>query len=268
MFDSVLKSIYAMSYGSMLILAIIVGFVAANAKSLPFAHSLRLLPSLYQLLRPRLSSSKCISSQTAQIVTASYDSADPALFKHNVMTSRAIAFDLDVNMHKSNSTFFADADISRARLLTNLLSSGLAKVGPANFVLAGAQCKFQREIRPYQAYTVSSRILAWNDKTLYVVTYFLKIGATLPYETEVLGGPAALTMDERLRKSVFATMVTKYVFKAGRTTVAPEHVFRAAGLLLDSAEKRSNAQPHGGLRVEDVRGAVDSGLKYVAACME
>ncbi|KAK6086192.1 hypothetical protein SCUP515_00552 [Seiridium cupressi] len=269
MFDHILNSVQTLSYSSLLGLAVVVGFAAANAKSLPLAYTLRLLPSLYQLLQPRLSSSKKSKSTTSSTPSTShsFSAVRPALFKHNVMTSRAVAFDLDINVHKSNSTFFADADISRARLLAGLLSQSLAELGPANFILAGVQCKFQREIRPYQAYAVSSRILAWNDKTLYTVTYFLKPGTKLPFKTEVEGGPAALVKDEKLRRNIFATMVTKYVFKAGRTTVAPEHVFRTAGLIVDT-EKGADAHNDGLLEADNVRSAVRIGLEYVTQSMD
>ncbi|KAH6651488.1 hypothetical protein BKA67DRAFT_660297 [Truncatella angustata] len=238
MLDSLLDAIHALSYGSLIGLAAIFAFAAANAKALPLVYTFRLLPSLYRLFAPRLSRNKKLTTIHSANTSTSYNAASPALFRHDTMTSRAVALDLDVNVHKSNSTFFADADISRARLLTGLLSAGLAGLGPANFVLAGVQCRFQREIRPYQAYAVSSRILAWNDRTLYVVTYFLRPGTALPFDLEVRGGPAALAKDEKLRRSVFATMVTKYVFKAGRATVAPEQVFRAAGLLLEVGENK------------------------------
>lgn len=270
MIEPILRSLQALSYSSLLGLTVVFGIAAANAKALPLAHTLRLLPSLYQLLKPRFSSPKRLrsTSQQPSFKSGLYKAAQPALFKHNVMTSRAIMLDLDVNIHKSNSTFFADADISRARLLTSLLSQSLAELGPANFILAGVQCKFQREIRPYQTYTISSRVLAWNDKILYVVTYFLKTGTKLPFEIEVLGGPAALANDEEIKRNVLATMVTKYVFKAGRNTVAPEHIFQAAGLLLNTKEKDSEAQSGTLLAGEDVKSYIELGLEYVAHCME
>lgn len=264
----ILDSFQSLSYSSLFGLAIVLGFATANAKAIPLAHTIRLLPSLYRLLKPRLSSAiqKAASTQPPA-ASISYNAALPALFKHHAMASRAVAFDLDVNIHKSNSTFFADADISRAKLLAGMLSESLAHLGPANFILAGVQCKFQREIRPYQSYTISSRILAWNDKTLYVVTYFLKPGTRLSVDLEVRGGPGALAKDEKLRKNVFATMITKYVFKAGRTTVSPEAVLERAGFLIDTEGNDKNPRSDEMLGAEDIGLIVKVGLEYVAQCM-
>ncbi|KAK1970168.1 hypothetical protein LY78DRAFT_677947 [Colletotrichum sublineola] len=81
------------------------------------------------------------------------------MFRYEVANSRVVPLDIDINMHKSSSTF-TDADISRATLLTKLLSPALARIGPARMVLAAVQCNFKQPIGLWQAYRVSSRILA------------------------------------------------------------------------------------------------------------
>ncbi|KAF2125963.1 hypothetical protein P153DRAFT_369355 [Dothidotthia symphoricarpi CBS 119687] len=173
-----------------------------------------------------------------------------------------------MNIHKSNSTFFTDADVNRAELITSLLSQALANLGSPAFILAGVQCKFQREIRPYQSYAVSSRILAWSDKAMYVVTYFTKPGTKFDRELDLLGGPEALVKDGQARKILFATLVSKYVFKAGRATVAPEHVFQEAGLLIEADSKDGVSGVDGLIGSEAVAASVQAGLRYISQCME
>jgi acyl-CoA thioesterase FadM len=250
---------------------LLVGFVVANAKSMPLAHTMRLAPSLYRLLRARSGSkrSKSISSLPPTSATATSHAARLNLFKHYTLQSRTNALDLDINIHKSNSTFFADADVNRAELITSLLSQALANLGSPAFILAGVQCKFHREIRPYQSYVVSSRILTWSDKAMYVVTYFVKPGTKLAKDLDLLGGPEALLKDGQMRKIIFATMVSKYVFKAGRATVAPEHVFQEAGLLLKNDDKDNDVSTGGDGFVgrEDVTASVQVGLRYITLCM-
>ncbi|KAK8091786.1 hypothetical protein PG997_002147 [Apiospora hydei] len=265
------------SYWKFAGLASVLGFAVANLKALPLAHSLRLLPSLSRLLAPRLfgrSGSKGGQKQkTASDVTstAAALAARPALFRHNTHSSRAILLDLDINMHKSNSTFFADADVSRASLLTCMLSDALAAQDGALFILAGTQCKFLREIRPLQTYTVASQILTWTDKAFYTVTYFVSPRrGDAAAVCGLKGGPAAVLKDEKLRRKVFAIMVSKYVFKAGRATVEPAEVFGAAGLLLLNGGKDAVAK---GGKKEDIlsAGEVDKimqeGMKFVRDCM-
>lgn len=255
--------------------ALAVCFLVANAKSLPFAHSFRLLPSLYRLLRPRLFSAAKkgapSNSSTAQPAdsgsAAAAAAARTGLFQHHVTRSRAVLFDLDVNMHKSNSTFFADADINRAELLTTRLSRGLEAAIP---LLAAVQCNFKREIGPFQAYDLSSRILTWDERSLFIVTYFLKSGARLPPNVEMAGGPAAVLGDPSLKRCVYAVMVTRYVCKAGRETVAPAAVLEASGLLVAGARAQvAEKEEHdaGLLAADDVGIAMKSGMQYVGDCM-
>lgn len=261
--------------------AVAVCLLLANAKSLPLAHTLRLLPSLYRLFHPRLFPATTPPTKTTRGTTAttiggggeeggggSAAAAHPTLFTHHTSRSRAVVLDLDVNLHKSNSTFFSDADVSRAALLSTLLSAGLARTA-AMPLLAAVQCAFKREIAPFRAYDVSSRVLAWDEKSVFVVTYFVRPGFKLrgATEVEVGGGPGAVLRDGSLRKGVFAVMVSRYVCKAGRETVPPRKVLEAAGLLVPQGGKEGEAAADGLLAAEFVDEAVKSGLQYVSECM-
>lgn len=300
MFDRLINGFQALSYGSLVGLGLLLSIAAANYKALPLVSTLRILPAVLRLLKPRLppwhqavKAKIAATIHAATVPPASFVpapslaslAASPRLFRHHVVSSRAVAADLDINVHKSNSTFFADADVGRTGLLAGLLSDGLAVLGPANFILAGAQCRFLREVRPYAAYDVSSRVLGWNDKAFYVVTYFLKPGTRLPFDVEVLGGPQALLLpagggggDDALRRRVYAVLVTKFVFKAGRATVAPEQVLRASGLLVDGVGSRTDGGEKTAMDVgvsgedmvsgQSIETAVQAGLDYVGRCME
>ncbi|KID93465.1 capsule polysaccharide biosynthesis protein, partial [Metarhizium majus ARSEF 297] len=252
--------------GAVLVALLGFGFAAINAKGLPLAHTAQLLPSVYRLLRPRFRfrRSKTTSSSTSSAgqVTA----ARGLLFQPHVTTSRATLSDLDINLHKSNSTFFADADISRAALLTKLLSVSLADLGPANFILAGVQCRFGREIAPFQSYAISTRVLAWSEKSLFLVTYFLKPNVGLPAMPgwDLLGGgPSAVLVDDKYRKLVFATMVSRYVFRAGRNAISPEEVLKQAGLLLEGNNgETATAGQDPTFQADDLAKIIESGLEF------
>ncbi|KAK8007411.1 hypothetical protein PG989_001401 [Apiospora arundinis] len=284
--EALVQRLQLSSYWELAGLASLIVFAGANLKALPLVHSLRLLPSLGRLLSPRLFGRRGGRSSTgkSKIIkkdnnndaasssgAASAAAADPALFRHNTMASRAILLDLDINVHKSNSTFFTDADVSRAALLTSMLSDALAGQGGALFVLAGTQCKFLREIRPLQRYAVASQILTWTDKAFYVVTYFVSPRrGDAAAVCGLQGGPAVVLVDDKLRKKVFAIMVSKYVFKAGRATVAPAEVFGAAGLLLSDEDvaKGGNSKAKAGiLTAAEVEKCVEEGMRFVRDCM-
>lgn len=140
-------------------------------------------------------------------------------------------------MHKSNSTFFTDMDVSRAALLSALFGPALrhdglisaddescAPTSPTkptqckepprpNLILGGTQATFFRPIAPYQAYEVRSRVLGWDAKWMYVRTCFVRPGAG----------------EEESGRWMFATAVSKYVVKSGRKTVAPRRLVEVGG---------------------------------------
>ncbi|OJJ67591.1 hypothetical protein ASPBRDRAFT_186109 [Aspergillus brasiliensis CBS 101740] len=199
--------------------------LVTNFKSLPLVYSFQLLPSLYRLLRPRLSRNTTTPQQqpTNQTLVSPHPintlnpisyPALPSLFRPHTTHTHCPIPEIDLNLHKSNSTFFTDADLSRARLLSHLLGPALASMGGMP-ILAAVQARFLREIRPFQRYSVSTRILAWDQRSVFTVTYFLR------------------GKGYSIEEGVLAVLVSRYVVKCGRVTVSPVEVFKQAGLLVD-----------------------------------
>jgi len=242
-------------------------FAFLNLKALPLAHSIRLLPSVYRLVRPRLFGAGGKRASAKSEVRLQPQDQAQTLFQTHTLSSHVAPLDLDVNIHKSNSTFFADADISRAELLSRLFSQALVDVTatagasggrrpkPANLILAGSQGRFLRELKPFQSYDVVSRILAWDDANLHVATYFVQrnLKVALLGEKGTIAGPAELLRDDKLRKGIFAVLVSRYVVRVGRVKVTPVELLRAAGI--------------GGFEEVEVEEARLRGLDYVKNCM-
>ncbi|RAH53800.1 hypothetical protein BO85DRAFT_480970 [Aspergillus piperis CBS 112811] len=205
-----------------------------NAKSLPLVYSFQLLPSLYRILQPRNAQrpKELVSPHPINTPNLFYP-ALPSLFRPHTSQTHCPLPEIDLNLHKSNSTFFTDADLSRARLLSRLLGPALASLGGMP-MLAAVQARFLREIRPFQRYCVTTRILAWDQRSLWTVTYFLRREVYKGLrEVDLDGGPTAVLTDWNLRRGVLAVLVSRYVVKAGRVTVPPVEVFKLAGLLVD-----------------------------------
>ena len=114
------------------------------------------------------------------------------------------------------------------------------------FVLAvgGVTCHFKKEIKPYEAYEVWTRVLCWDEKWLYLVSHFVKAGSVKPksYTLQPWRNlPGSVTGKEytrsrnnqdRFTKSpVFASSVAKYVFKRGKVPIPPETILQEAHLL-------------------------------------
>lgn len=165
----------------------------------------------------------------------------PCLFAPAITTSRSPWLECDYNIHKSNSTYFTDLDMSRGNLGMLLFGKKLnMRPGSDPFwmILSGVQCVWRKEIKPYQSYEIWSRVLTWDAKWIYVVSHFVPKGKFAPSEcllkpTSMSKPPAGAQQPPAgdCAKSVFASCVARYVFKSGRRTIPPEKVVQECGLL-------------------------------------
>ncbi|KAI1363819.1 capsule polysaccharide biosynthesis protein [Xylaria arbuscula] len=204
------------------ILALVV--VLWNWKSLPLAWTYRVINGMVSHLLVR------------EIHTYTPDK----LFQPIKTNTHVTLLEVDYNVHKSNSTYFADLDVSRTHLVGHLLARGMHELnsnattrlvvdpsepsqparGAFGVVLGGVQCSFKKELKPYQRYEMWSRILAWDRKWMYIVTHFVDKGAVTPGSTP-----------RDWEKKIHASAVSKYVFKIGRLTVHPAVLIETSGLL-------------------------------------
>jgi hypothetical protein len=159
-------------------------------------------------------------------------------------------------MHKSNSTYFSDMDISRTHLFTAIIRNGIKKnsrlygakktavagaVGATEgsrgrhlIALGGISCLFKREILPYTKYEMWTRILCWDRKWFYLVTHLVKPGVGKPSSWTLQPWRKAKSTEvdrEKLMKAVYATGIAKYVIKRGRVTVPPEQALLDADMV-------------------------------------
>lgn len=162
-----------------------------------------------------------------------------------MVTSRTPLLETDYNLHKSNSTYFTDLDVSRTALVSRLYSPGVGMVSkeldqeflaaskaegkpvprrkPVSIVLGSVYCTFKREIKPFELYEMHSKVISWDKKWMYVLTCFMRPARR--------GG----------EKTVLAVAVSKYVVKKGRLTVSPERILRTSGFLPAPPENEANA---------------------------
>lgn len=168
-----------------------------NIKNLPLTWHFRFYRSLFHhLLRRR-----------------SLHPTPSHLFSPISSTSRSPLYECDLNLHKSNSTYFSDLDIARTHLICHLIKRSLRARRGLYVALAGVSCLFRREIKPFEKYEIVSRLLAWDDKWVWVVSHFVSVG----------GAPG--------ERKIFASALSKYVFKMGRKTIKPVDIFTECQLL-------------------------------------
>ncbi|KAK0619206.1 hypothetical protein B0T14DRAFT_429376 [Immersiella caudata] len=218
-------------------------FVILNWKSMPLGWTFRVFHSwIYHIVKPN----KKLPQR--------------ALFHYAISSSRTSFLETDYNMHKSNSTYFADIDVSRSHLVTHILGSSVPKLnenakyklvldkegkvvkGGFGIGLGAVFCSFRKEIAPLQGYEMWTRVLSWDRKWLYIITHFVPKGKVRPTAWDgIKAGPTRskvvrdadgqMVDEQDWSKYVFATAVSKYVFKVGRFTVHPAIAIEAAGLL-------------------------------------
>ncbi|KAI0849674.1 hypothetical protein F5Y00DRAFT_269072 [Daldinia vernicosa] len=222
-------------------------FVVLNIKNMPFMWHLRLVNGFRFILR---------TQRPAVPLTHTH------IFQPIITSSTAQLMEIDFNMHKSNSSYFADVDIARTHLVCTLFAKGIDQMrgGTAAYTgskkpvfglaLGAVSCNFKREVRPYEEYEMWSKILAWDEKWIYIVTHFVRKDAAKPKNyslypeqslsqsrrnstTESGVSSNSSNTDDEVKpdKHIFATALSKCVFKSGRKTVSPELMLQMSGLL-------------------------------------
>ncbi|MEY1662518.1 acyl-CoA thioesterase [Isoalcanivorax beigongshangi] len=89
------------------------------------------------------------------------------LFDTVSMDFRVGMFDLDINLHLNNAKYLKFMDRCR---LEHAVSTGLLNEmikARCNAVVANTEVAYVRELRPYQQFTVRTRIMGWDDKYVY-----------------------------------------------------------------------------------------------------
>ncbi|CAI7572298.1 unnamed protein product [Penicillium viridicatum] len=220
-----------MSLASWKNLALVLAVI--NLKSLPFSWHFRLLYHFVGNLR--LKPGAPLLPKGRLIVDSRGKPTHP-IFVSCMVTSRTPLLETDYNLHKSNSTYFTDLDVSRTALVTRIYSPGVGNVSkeldqeflaaskkegkpaprrkPVSIVLGSVYCTFKREIKPFELYELHSKVISWDAKWMYILTCFMR--------------PAPRNGGEKV---VLAVAVSKYVVKKGRLTVPPGRLLRASGFL-------------------------------------
>lgn len=83
------------------------------------------------------------------------------------MTLKAGLFDIDYNLHVNNANYLKFMEKGRVE---HALATGLFKPMFSNrcrLLVASTEITYIREVRPYQPFTLHSRLIGWDGKYLY-----------------------------------------------------------------------------------------------------
>lgn len=99
-------------------------------------------------------------------------------------------------------------------------------------ILSGVQIVFRKEILPYQGYEVWSRVMSWDEKWLYIVSHFVERNAFGHGKYLLQGKKNTLRQEKKGKATVYASAVSRYVFKQQqKKTLSPEIMLAECGLL-------------------------------------
>lgn len=93
------------------------------------------------------------------------------------LTFRVLPNDCDVNLHMNNGRYLSFMDLGRVHLIAQvgLLRTVFARRWQP--VLAAAEINFIRSLTPLQKFDLVSRVVAWDDKYVYMEQLFETGGA-------------------------------------------------------------------------------------------
>lgn len=90
------------------------------------------------------------------------------LFDTSVLSFRVLPTDLDINLHMNNSRYLSVMDLGRADLLIRAGMLGVVRRKRWKPVAGGIAIKFRRPLMPFQRFTLTTRLLCWDEKWLYM----------------------------------------------------------------------------------------------------
>lgn len=200
---------------------IFVAFLVLCYKSLPFAYLLRFYYRIFvNLAIPRIRYDNNGKQNTFGI-TGKENKLD--LFEYTTLETYVSPMELDMNLHKSNSTYAIDLDIARTDVITKVFQKFWYKyydnesnefkgkgLGNMPYAPVGSiQIIFKKELKLFQSYNVKNRVFAWDGKWLFILSKFV-----LPNSD-----------------TLCAIALTRYVFKKNkRITIKPEEIIKDCGL--------------------------------------
>lgn len=106
-------------------------------------------------------------------LTAPFGARIEAPFGVSRLHFRVWPLDIDTNLHLNNGRYLTIADLGRADLL---LRSGLWKAVLKEGLLpmlSGSAIRYRRELKPFQAFTLESRIVCWRGNAFVMEHRFL-----------------------------------------------------------------------------------------------
>ncbi len=86
----------------------------------------------------------------------------------SVLSFRVMPHDLDINLHMNNARYLALMDLGRTDMVLRTPLWRLVLGQRLQPVIASANVRFRRPLKPFQRFCLRSRLLAWDGRWLYI----------------------------------------------------------------------------------------------------
>lgn len=88
------------------------------------------------------------------------------------LSFRTWPHDLDINLHMNNGRYLTLMDLGRMQLMARLGLFGSIFTKGWMPVIGFVHMRFRRSLAPFQAFTLSTRLVAWDEKWFYIEQKF------------------------------------------------------------------------------------------------
>jgi len=90
-----------------------------------------------------------------------------AFLQASSLSFRVWPLDLDLNIHLTNSRYFSLMDLGRVDWLLRSNTWKHVRRAGLNAVLGGSLVRYRRSLTPFQRFTLTTRLLGWDERWFY-----------------------------------------------------------------------------------------------------
>jgi acyl-CoA thioesterase FadM len=110
-------------------------------------------------------------------ISARFRAPITAPFGVSVLRFRVWPHDLDLSLHMNNGRYLTLMDLGRLDLMLGMGVAGVAFKSGWTPILSASKVRFRRELKPFKAFRLESRVLWWSTTQLIMEQRLLSEGA-------------------------------------------------------------------------------------------
>ncbi len=128
----------------------------------------------------------------------------------SVVTFRVWPNDLDLNGHMNNGRYLTLMDLGRVDLMGRIGVARTAITRRWRPVVGSATIRFRRSLRPFERYTLKSRVVCWDEKWFFIEQRFERGGTVVAVGLVkgLMRGPAGNVPTAEVLRAIDVTLAS------------------------------------------------------------